>query len=280
MPVFNGAPVVEAAIKSLLNQSFTDFELIIGDNCSTDGTSNIVQNFSSRDKRIKYFRHEKNQGGLFNFEFVKDHALGQYFMWAAHDDMWDVNYLQSAIKVLNEESNIGFVFPSFKLASIKLGFKKRMNSQYFKFIESDNSDARVLSYVNLHHSVHKCNLVYSLFRREQFEEVYKKQNLENDGLLSTLLLSHFKGHVLGGYLFQKRYNYYWPGLLISLIYFIKRTCNLDTGQAAFDQISAMSTMQLVNMFPHLQKDFEEIQANYSLEKCLSDYRIIRRNYEP
>jgi glycosyltransferase involved in cell wall biosynthesis len=93
MPVFNGEPFIREALDSLLAQSFIDFELIISDNASTDGTAAICQDYAANDKRISYVRQSSNIGPLANFQYVLDRAVGDYFMWAAADDRWSQDWL-------------------------------------------------------------------------------------------------------------------------------------------------------------------------------------------
>lgn len=89
MPVYNGEKYIREALDSLLGQSFANFELIISDNASTDGTEGICLEYAAQDARIRYIRQPKNLGALANFKFVLDEAQGEYFMWAAADDAWD-----------------------------------------------------------------------------------------------------------------------------------------------------------------------------------------------
>ena len=70
MPVYNGAKFIEAALDSLLAQTFEGFELIISDNASTDRTEVICRSYAARDNRIRYYRQEKNQGAIWNFNHV------------------------------------------------------------------------------------------------------------------------------------------------------------------------------------------------------------------
>jgi glycosyltransferase involved in cell wall biosynthesis len=95
MPVFNGALYLAEALNDLCAQTFTDFELLISDNASTDKTAEISMQFSAMDTRIKYFRQSANIGAILNFQFVLDHASTPYFMWAASDDRWDLEWIES-----------------------------------------------------------------------------------------------------------------------------------------------------------------------------------------
>jgi glycosyltransferase involved in cell wall biosynthesis len=94
MPVFNDRLFIRKAIDSLLAQSFTDFELILSDDCSTDGSADICRVYASRDSRIRYIRQEKNLGISRNMEFLLREAKGEYFMWAANDDVWDRDFIR------------------------------------------------------------------------------------------------------------------------------------------------------------------------------------------
>lgn len=94
MPVYNGEQYIKEAIDSLLSQTFKNFELIISDNCSTDETANICKEYERTDHRVKYIRQERNIGPSANFEFVFKKSSCSYFMWAAHDDKWDPNWLE------------------------------------------------------------------------------------------------------------------------------------------------------------------------------------------
>ncbi|WNC86000.1 glycosyltransferase family 2 protein [Thermosynechococcus sp. QKsg1] len=85
MPVYNGAKFIREALDSLLAQTFTDFELIISDNASTDETEAICREYAAKDKRIRYVRQAQNLGAAANFKYVLDEARGEYFMWAAAD---------------------------------------------------------------------------------------------------------------------------------------------------------------------------------------------------
>ena len=102
MPVYNGEPYIRAALESLLAQTFTDFELIISDNASTDATESICREYAARDSRIDYVRHEKNQGASANFQFVLDQARGEFFIWAACDDVRSPDFISVNLDFLRK----------------------------------------------------------------------------------------------------------------------------------------------------------------------------------
>jgi len=102
LPVYNGEAFLSAAIESILNQAYTDFELIISDNASTDATEEICRAFATHDPRIRYFRQSENLGAAPNYNFTFGKARGEYFKWAAHDDVHHPTLLEETVRGLDE----------------------------------------------------------------------------------------------------------------------------------------------------------------------------------
>ena len=102
MPVYNGERFIREALESALQQTFSDFELIIADNDFSDMTQDICREYMERDLRIKYIRHEKNYGGYWNFCFVARQATGQFFTWLSHDDVLEPQFLEWTVQYMSE----------------------------------------------------------------------------------------------------------------------------------------------------------------------------------
>ncbi|MEJ7861513.1 MAG: glycosyltransferase [Pyrinomonadaceae bacterium] len=103
MPVYNGAKFIREALDSLLSQDYSDFELIISDNASTDETAKICEKYAAKDSRIFYSRMEENIGAVRNFDRVLRLAKGKYFMWAAHDDIWHKSFISLCLTKLQSD---------------------------------------------------------------------------------------------------------------------------------------------------------------------------------
>lgn len=101
MPVYNGERYLRGALAALLAQDYSHFELVISDNGSTDSTAAICREFEQVDPRIRYIRQSQNRGPGWNFAFVVQEARGEYFMWAAHDDLWDPSYIRKCLGKLH-----------------------------------------------------------------------------------------------------------------------------------------------------------------------------------
>jgi len=188
MPVFNGEKYIIKALDSLLNQTFSNFKLIISDNASTDNTQIICEEYALKDNRIRYVRQPENRGALFNFKFVLNNSMGKYFMWAAHDDWRTPDFLEANVSAL--ESNLKFV------ASMSPNcFDNEVNKQdkYVKFSLSGSLKERFSTFLKKSWKSHA--IYYSLMRTETIKN-YKDYNslyAAHDWSLDLFLLS--KGEI-------------------------------------------------------------------------------------
>ncbi len=103
LPVFNGGKYLREALDTLTAQNYENFELIISDNASTDGTEAICREYAAKDGRIRYHQQETNAGPAWNFSRVFELSNGKYFMWAAHDDLWEPDYLANCVAALEND---------------------------------------------------------------------------------------------------------------------------------------------------------------------------------
>jgi glycosyltransferase involved in cell wall biosynthesis len=106
LPVYNGEKYLGQAIESILAQTFQDIELIIYDNASTDGTEEISREYMARDTRIRYVRNSENIGAAMNFNRVFHHSSGEYFKWAAHDDLHKPDFLRKCVQALDRDPTV------------------------------------------------------------------------------------------------------------------------------------------------------------------------------
>ena len=104
LPVYNGANYLEEALESILAQTYTNIELILCDNCSTDSTPEICRKYASRDRRVRYYRNERNLGSIPNFNQTFSLSTGVYFKWAAHDDVLEKDYVKDCLAAMEENT--------------------------------------------------------------------------------------------------------------------------------------------------------------------------------
>ncbi len=103
LPVYNGERHISEALDALLGQTYEDFELIVSDNASTDGTSEICLRYARQDHRIRYIRQARNIGLVPNHIFVLQQARGELFKSAAHDDLYARELLARCVTALDED---------------------------------------------------------------------------------------------------------------------------------------------------------------------------------
>jgi glycosyltransferase involved in cell wall biosynthesis len=106
LPVYNGEAYLAESLDALLGQSYEDFELLISDNASTDGTAGICQRYLRQDPRVRYVRQPRNIGAAPNHNYVFQHGRGELFQTAAHDDLYARDLIKRCVDVLDEDPRI------------------------------------------------------------------------------------------------------------------------------------------------------------------------------
>lgn len=125
LPTYNRASLLPRAIKSVVNQTYNNFELIIIDDNSSDNTKEIVKNFE--DKRIKYIRHKENKGGAAARNTGIELAKGEYIAFQDSDDEWLPQKLEKQVKVFRKlPQKFGVVYSGYW--QLKNGQKKYLPS--------------------------------------------------------------------------------------------------------------------------------------------------------
>ena len=110
LPTYNGQAFLPAAIESILTQTYADFELIISDNGSTDGTPALCQDFAARDARVRLLRSTTNHGAAWNHNRVAAAARGEYFMWSSDDDFFAPTYLETCVRALDMDPGVVYCY--------------------------------------------------------------------------------------------------------------------------------------------------------------------------
>ncbi len=180
---YNSQRFIRETLKSVLAQSYTDFEIVIIDDGSIDNTKNIIESFS--DPRIRYF-YQENQGLSASRNKAVALSKGQFIALLDHDDIWEPDKLRLQIKLLDSDVEIGVVFSD--------GYAINENrKRLYRF--SKNSKpyrGRVESYLFKTNWIVCSTLVIrrELLLREQFSLLYRIVE-EYDLLLRLSLITKF-----------------------------------------------------------------------------------------
>lgn len=137
MNCYNGQEFISEAIKSVLSQSYNNWELIFWDNCSTDNTPNIVKKFN--DCRIKYFRSDVTTSLGRARNLALSHSQGEFIAFLDSDDIWESEKLEVQINIMISEKNVGFIYSNY------IGFWK--NGEFIAINQTDKN--HIERFVNL-----------------------------------------------------------------------------------------------------------------------------------
>jgi glycosyltransferase involved in cell wall biosynthesis len=197
--VYNGERFLEETLDSILNQTFTDFELIISDNASTDRTAEISQAYARRDGRISLYRNEKNMGAGWNLRRVYELAIGKYFKWAAADDLLEPEFLDRCIEALERDAGCVVAYSNTKEIDENGAFVKN----YVTPVKADMNDPiarfrEMLSY-------HMCYQIFGVMRMSALRQLPPQGSYVNsDGVLLAQMSLLGRFYEVPGYLFISR----------------------------------------------------------------------------
>ncbi len=183
LPVRNGAKFIERALDSLLGQECADFELIICDNASDDGTSEICRRYASSDQRIRFFRNERDIGQIPNFNRSFGYATGDYFRWVGVDDSYAPQMLSRCAEALDENADAVAVMCSEKHAD-----DAGNTEEFAHSVVSVDSSRRSQRF-------HRLLWFYELFRGYNVDPIYSM--IRRTALLRTQLFrSVYRPHIV------------------------------------------------------------------------------------
>lgn len=102
MAAYNAEQTIGQAVASVLNQTYTNFELLIIDDCSKDNTLYLAENFQNKDNRVKVIKNEKNSGVSYTRKHGLDEARGEWIAILDSDDEWASDKLEKQIRLQKE----------------------------------------------------------------------------------------------------------------------------------------------------------------------------------
>jgi glycosyltransferase involved in cell wall biosynthesis len=98
IPTYNRPSGLRHTLQQICRQTYYNLEILVSDNASPGAeTEAVVREFADVDPRVRYFRQATNRGAIPNFCFVLENATGEYFMWAADDDEWDEQFVETCM---------------------------------------------------------------------------------------------------------------------------------------------------------------------------------------
>lgn len=122
LATYNGEKYLKEQLDSILNQTYLNFRLLISDDCSTDNTKKILEEYRKNDNRIELYYQKENLGVIKNFEFLLKKVENNYYMFADQDDIWKKNKIEKSIKKIQDE-NCDLVYSDLEVVDENLNIK-------------------------------------------------------------------------------------------------------------------------------------------------------------
>jgi glycosyltransferase involved in cell wall biosynthesis len=201
LAVYNGEKHLEQAIDSILAQTFADFELLISDNASTDQTEQICRQYAARDRRIRYYRNDANIGGANNENRTFLLSSGEYFRWAADDDVCAPELIAKCVAVLDRDPSVVLCY--------SMVTEIDENGDYIGTISQNKgrSTRPHERFRDLARNDHKCEATYGLIRAEVLRKTRLQKNYtDSDRTLLAELSLYGRFFEIQEPLFYKRYH--------------------------------------------------------------------------
>ena len=167
VPVYNGAATLRECLQCLSDQTYKDIEVLIADNCSTDGSVDIAQEFVDSDERFRLIRRNENIGARRNFSALVKEASTDLFLWRSDDDLSDLDFVERLKANWDRDASADLVAP--RIVSVD-AHGAEVGEVSFPVIASPKRAVRIgemLTRANV-------NWVYGLWNRERLAEILER----------------------------------------------------------------------------------------------------------
>lgn len=201
IPVYNGERFLREALDSLVVQTFEDFELVISDNGSTDGTQEICRAYEARDRRIRYYHQDQNRGAAWNFNQVFALSRGEYFKWASYDDVCDPTFLSRHVEALDADPSVVLCH-----SKVRIIDEHGRIENYAVVLAADSPNPQV-RFRDLILVPHRCFQIFGLIRSRDLKMIplFSAFGTSDRVLLARLGLAG-RFHEIPEYLFLSRWH--------------------------------------------------------------------------
>lgn len=170
IPVYNGEKYLTDTLQSIVNQTYTNLEILLVDDSSTDNTINVLQNFASRDKRIRVFQKENGGTVPKSFNFIIPYITGEFFFYSSQDDLFSPDLIEKMVeRQILTKSNT--VLPDMEFYFEGKDNKKIIGLQVNRTVVLSGKEALIAS---LHWKIHGFALFQTDLLKDEFfpEDAY------------------------------------------------------------------------------------------------------------
>lgn len=175
IPTYNRADgFLRQALGAAVAQDFSDLEILVSDNCSTDQTAELVRSFD--DSRIRYVKHPVNLGPAGNFNYCIEQARGHYWLMLHDDDLIDPDFVTSCVTAAGGRLDYGMIRTGVRLIDNSGAVREQLVNQS----HSQSVDEFVMDWFSGRAPLYLCNTVFHRAKLMEVGGFVSKKNLYND----------------------------------------------------------------------------------------------------
>ena len=189
IPTYNRADsYLKESLKSAVNQTYQNIEIIVSDNCSTDTTEMVVKAFN--DNRIRYFRQKENIGAVPNSNYCLDRAKGVYFTQLHDDNLIDSDFLETCLKAVNYSNNIGVI----RAGTRWIDSQGNVIREYPNMATGLSTDAYFRAYFAGKAAMYLCSTLFNTERVREIGGFRSRYNLLEDVMAEVKIATRYGRH--------------------------------------------------------------------------------------
>jgi len=178
MTAYNDEKYLREALDSLLAQTYTDFILLISDDCSTDKTPDICREYAERDSRIVFVRHEKNGGSLANFKYVLSRIQTPFFISCAGHDRYHPQFIEKLLPLIQLEKVV-LAYPRSQIINFDGSLGNIHNDDY----TTTSFNEPIERYLYILNELNSCAIIQGIWKTKTIRNIYVKPVISNDRLM-------------------------------------------------------------------------------------------------
>lgn len=241
--VYNEAKYISETIESMLNQSYTNLEIVISDNCSYDGTSSIIAGFADNDLRIKFHQQKTNIGAFENLRYVFENSTGEYFMWMGGHDVIAPTLIEQALSAFQKNGKAILVYPNSEFIDGK-------SQKTGKSSNAEIDNVGLTSFERIEKStknIKYCTPIYGLFKKSELKKVPIIKIVGSDNLM--LFYAAYLGEIIQ---------------LRDILYYRREVRREDSLQERLDRYRMQGVSNFYNYHPNYALIYQHFKCIISM----------------
>lgn len=190
IPTYNRAnSYLRSALRSAVNQTYKNIEIIVSDNCSPDNTESVVKEFN--DPRIRYYRQRENIGPLNNRNFCLEQSRGEYFVIVMDDDLIDSDFISTCMNAVKDRGELGVILTGMR----EIDSDGNILSASHNMVGGHSTADFILGWFERKVPLYLGSMVFNTKRLKQLGGLHSKTNTGYDDVVACVQLAAKYGRV-------------------------------------------------------------------------------------